>query len=110
MHVGEDIGRLFLRVELFNILFPESSLTFVGFQVFSETHVCPVFTQHFIDAARFATNEEIMLYMQQKGFHPTSKDGEFENEDYVLSDIRPKNVLVSYSGAIVVIDADVVKK
>lgn len=110
MHVGENIARLLLRVDLYNKLFPSTKLTFVGFQLFSTTHVCPVFAQTFIDDARFATNEEIHMYMELMDFHPTSKDGEFENEDYVLSDIRPKNVLVSYSGAIVVIDADVVKK
>ena len=60
------------------------------------------------DAARFATTDEIQDYMEQKGFHVTGTDGEYSNDKYILSDMRPKNVLVSYSGAVAVIDADVV--
>ena len=58
----------------------------------------------------FATDEEILLYMEQKGFRPVDNEGNFENNEFMLSDIRPKNVLVSYSGAIVVIDAEVARK
>ena len=108
MHVGEDIARLLRRIELFNELFPDTALIFVGFQLFSKTHVCPVFKQPFIDAARFATTDEIQDYMEQKGFHATGTDGEYSDDKYILSDMRPKNVLVSYSGAVAVIDADVV--
>lgn len=107
MHVGENIARLLLRVELFNQIFDYPKLTFVGFQVFSETHVCPVFRQQFIDDARFATAFEIQDFMATRGFTPTGKEGEFSDGKHLVSDLRPKNVLVSYSNAVFVIDADV---
>jgi len=107
MHVGEDISKLLLRMELFNLLFPQSTMHLIGFYVYSETHVNPIFTQSFIDKARFATDEEITSFLSLRGFRPTGKDGEFSDGTYVVSDARPKNVLVTESGATFVIDADV---
>ena len=107
MHVGENIARMLQRVELFNSVFEYPKLTFIGFHVFSETHVCPVFSQPFIDEARFATDSEIIDFMASRGFSPTENDGEFTNGKITISDLRPKNVLVSYSNAVFVIDADV---
>ncbi|MGN0235429.1 MAG: hypothetical protein ACI4BD_03815 [Paludibacteraceae bacterium] len=109
MHVGEDIAKLLLRMELFNLLFPHNGMTFVGFYVYSETHVNPVFTQPFIDRARFATNDEIASYLELRGFYSTGNDGEYSDGEYLISDARPKNVLVSESQAIFIIDADIVK-
>jgi len=60
-----------------------------------------------IDNARFATDEEIASYLSLRGFQPTGKDGEYTDGSYLISDARPKNVLVSESGATFVIDADV---
>lgn len=109
MHVGENIAKLFMRMELFNLLFPLSAMSFVVFYLYSETHVNPVFTQPFIDRARFATNDEIANYLQLKGFFTTGIDGEYSDGSYVISDARPKNVLISESGAVFIIDADITK-
>ena len=47
--------------------------------------------------------------MKSRGFEPQDKDGVFSDGKYILSDIRPKNVLASDDGlAIFVIDADVI--
>lgn len=109
MHVGENIAKLLMRMELFNLLFPHNAMTFVGFYLYHEAHVNPVFTQPFIDNARFATIEEIGDYLRIRGFLPTGNDGEFSDGSYLISDARPKNVLVSETGAVFVIDADVAK-
>lgn len=109
MHVGEDIAKLLMRMELFNLLFPLCSMTFIGFYLHSETHVNPVFTQPFIDKSRFATDEEIADYLRLRGFLSAGNDGEYSDGSYLISDARPKNVLVSETGAIFVIDADVAK-
>ena len=67
-----------------------------------------MFAQPFIDGARFATEEEIVLYMHSRGFHAMGEDGVFSDGRYLLRDIKPKNVLASEDGlAIFVIDADV---
>lgn len=108
VHVGEDILKLLDRVTLFNRLFPEVALRLVGFHVMGVENAYPVFSQPFIDGARFATEEEIALYMQSRQFYSTGEDGVFTDGTYLLKDIKPKNVLASENGlAIFVIDADV---
>ena len=109
MHVGGELLKLLDRVELYNQLFPHLALEFVGLHVMSESNAYPVFTQPFVDNVRFATPTEILSYMKSRGFEPQDKDGVFSDGKYILSDIRPKNVLASDDGlAIFVIDADVV--
>jgi len=110
VHVGEDIARLFDRIDAFNLLFPATALHFIGFQAMSSSNVYPVFIQPFIPNARFATDNEIAEYMHSLGFTLTSKDGEFENESYIVSDLKPKNVICNASNDIFVIDAEVQKK
>ena len=109
MHVGGELLKLLDRVELYNQLFPHLTLEFVGLHVMSESNAYPVFTQPFVDNVRFATQTEILSYMKSRGFEPQDKDGVFSDGKYILSDIRPKNVLASDDGlAIFVIDADVI--
>ncbi len=109
MHVGGELLKLLDRVELYNQLFPHLTLEFVGLHVMSESNAYPVFTQPFVDNVRFATPAEILSYMKSRGFEPQDKDGVFSDGKYILSDIRPKNVLASDDGlAIFVIDADVI--
>lgn len=110
VHVGEDISKLFDRIEWFNQLFPAAPLQFIGFQAMSSSNVYPIFVQQLVAAARFATKEEIADYMDSLGFTPTSKDGEFENDTFIASDLKPKNVLFSSIGDIIVIDAEIDKK
>ena len=108
MHVGGDLSKLFDRIELYNSLFPHLALQFVGLHVMSDTNAYPVFTQPFVDNVRFATTAEILAYMKSRGFEAQECDGVFSDEHYLLSDIKPKNVLASEDGlAIFVIDADV---
>ena len=74
----------------------------------SDTNAYPVFTQPFVDNVRFATTAEILAYMRSRGFETQGRDGVFSDGHYLLSDIKPKNVLASEDGlAIFVIDADV---
>ena len=108
VHVGGDILKLFKRIDLYNELFPATALHFVGFHLSGVANAYPVFSQPFVDGARFATEEEISLYMQTRGFSPLNEDGVFANEHVVLRDIKPKNVLfLEDEGAVFVIDADV---
>ena len=110
MHVGGNLIKLLERVEHYNYLFPHIALQFVGFHVMSEDNAYPIFAQPFVDNVRFATQTEILSYMKSRGFELQEKDGVFSDGKYVLSDIKPKNVLASEDGlAIFVIDADVVR-
>ena len=110
MHVGGDILKLFERIDWYNELFSTTMLRFVGFQVMSSKNVYPVFAQSFIPDARFASKSEILEYMRSKGFVPMAEEGWFESEIFVVSDIKPKNVLCSSDGTIFVIDAEINKK
>ena len=109
MHVGGNIAKLFERIERFNMLFPSTALRFVGFQAMSSGNVYPIFVQTFIAKSRFATDDEICEYMNRIGFRQMNKDGYFENDIYILSDIKPKNVLY-LEGDMYVIDAEIAPK
>ena len=109
MHVGGNIAKLFERVEQFNLLFPSTALRFVGFQAMSSGNVYPIFVQTFISKSRFATDDEIREYMNRIGFKQMDEEGYFENDMYVLSDIKPKNVMF-LDGDMYVIDAEITKK
>ena len=108
-HVGEDLVKLFDRIDIYNTLFPLLAMKFVGLQVMSETRVFPVFTQPFISDAHMATREEITIYMESLGYKALEEDGKFSNGKLVLWDIKPKNVLVTPNGQIAVIDAEITK-
>lgn len=80
----------------------------MGLHIAGVANAYPVFTQPFVDDARFATVQEILQYMQMRGFEPLEEDGVFSNGHILLRDIKPKNVMTQESeGAVFVIDADV---
>ena len=106
-HVGEDILKLLVRIDMYNALFPETAMRFVGLQIMSATNVFPIFTQPFIKNARFATKGEIDEYMQSLGFISTGEDGRYSNGQILLWDIKPKNVLRIADDTTFVIDAEI---
>ena len=106
-HCGEDLNKLFNRIEIYNSLFPFIALKFVGFQIMSDYTVFPIFSQPFITGARLASIEEIETYMRTLGFQPTGEDGKYLRGKLLLWDIKPKNVLITDSGEIAVIDAEI---
>ena len=79
----------------------------VGLQVMRPDCVFPVFSQPFIRNARFATVTEIENYMHSLQFEPTGEDGKFSNGNYLLWDIKPKNVLETTTNQFAVIDAEI---
>lgn len=111
MHSKGSLADNFVRVKLYNELFPETKLTFVGLTSISEKGaVYPVYTQEFVNDATFASEDEIRQYMHERGFEPTRKEAAYSNGEYTVSDLRPRNVLKDANGRICVIDADVEEK
>lgn len=101
-----NLSNLFKRIDQHNEYFPPTKYELVGFTGFGDGRaVYPIFKQEFIDHAEFATPKDIDAYMQSLGFRQTGV-AEYENDDVVISDLRPRNVLKDIDGDIYVIDAD----
>lgn len=102
---GGDLAAFLDGIEAHNALFPETSYEFVGIAGFDNDNAYPIFKQKFVPGASFATEAEISDYMSSIGFRPTGNDAEFTNGEYIVKDIRPRNVLKDANGFIHVIDA-----
>lgn len=50
---------------------------------------------------------EIVDYIRKLGFKPTDKEAEYANGNYIVSDVRPRNVLKDKDGDFYVIDANI---
>lgn len=95
------------RIDLHNQLFPNTEYSLFGFAGFENGTVYPILKQDFVPNADFATPEEIDGYMHSMGFENSKREAEYSNGKYVVSDLRPRNVLKSLSGNFYVIDAGV---
>lgn len=99
---------LFNRIDLHNAIFPNTRYELVGVSGFGNgSSIYPVYKQYFVRDAEFATPENIDSYMRSLGFEKTSKEAEYSNGEYVVSDLRPRNVLKDADGDIYVIDAGI---
>ncbi|PDP81803.1 hypothetical protein CLI72_06105 [Porphyromonas gingivalis] len=97
---------LFNRIDLHNAIFHNTRYELVGVSGFGNgSSIYPVYKQYFVRDAEFATPEEIDSYMRSLGFEKTSKEAEYSNGEYVVSDLRPRNVLKDSDGDIYVVDA-----
>ena len=98
---------LLKRVILHNIIFPETFYFFVGFTGYEGRSVMPILRQDLIKDARPATTVEIDTYMSALGFTKCSDDGKYQNTDYIVWDVMPRNVLKDAEGDIYVVDAEI---
>lgn len=101
--------RLFHRLLLHNYLFPQTAYTLVGFTGYKGRTLYPLLAQRYVKNAVPATPFEINEYMGQLGFS-VKAEWTYENTDYVISDMKPKNVLKDSDGDIFVIDAEISAK
>jgi hypothetical protein len=60
-----------------------------------------------IKDARPATTVEIDTYMSAIGFTKCSDDGKYQNADYIVWDVVPRNVLKDAEGDLYVVDAEI---
>ena len=92
---------------LHNFIFAETAYQFVGFTGFESTSIMPIFKQDLIRNAIPATQIEISTYMAALGFEATEKTGSYKNNDLMVWDVLPRNVLKDAEGDIFVIDAEI---
>ncbi len=106
MHCNDSIIVALERFVYYNFLFPDSAYKFVGFTGFDGRSVYPLVCQQYIKDGIPATLNEIDCYMAALGFEKIEK-GRYENDNFLISDILPKNVLKDETGDYYVIDAEI---
>lgn len=97
------------RLTWHNGLFYDTAYSFYGFAGFDGRTVMPVVQQRLIKNANPATLIEIDTYMAAVGFTKTDI-GRYENQQYIVWDLLPRNVLKDADGDIYIIDAEIAKK
>lgn len=105
IHTG-SFYRLFHRLILHNQLFPQTAYKLYGFTGYEGRTIYPVLTQRYVEEANPAEPSEIRDYMLRLGFSETD-EWTFQNELYLISDLKPKNVLRDFDGDLFVVDAEI---
>ena len=105
IHAGSYF-KLFHRLLLHNELFPQTAYTLVGFTGFRGRTIYPLFAQGYVENATASQPEEIQRHMHSLGFTKT-KEWTYENDRFIISDLKPKNVLKDADGDFYIIDAEI---
>jgi len=102
-----NISTLFDTIDAHNTLFPETQYEIIGFTGFKNENRCPyievVLKQPFVDNVEHANYQEISDYMKSLGFQKINNHT-FENDEYIVSDLHPRNVLKNSDGTMFIID------
>lgn len=104
---SQGICNLFNKIILHNTIFPETFYYFYGITGYDGRSIFPIFKQDLIKNAVPATTIEIETYMAAIGFTKENNEGSFSNDDYIVWDIVPRNVLKDVDGDLYVIDAEI---
>ena len=103
-----SILRLLDRVTWHNNLFYDTAYSLYAFTGFDGRTIMPVLKQRLIKDAVPATSIEIETYMAAIGFSKLNDEGRYANDEYVVWDLVPRNVLRDKDGDIFIIDAEIV--
>ena len=103
------ICKLFDKILLHNLIFPNTAYRLHGFTGYDGRTIMPVLEQERICEAKPATQIMIDTYMSALGFEKNGESGRFSNNDFVVWDVVPRNVLVDKDGDMYVIDAEIAK-
>lgn len=107
-----SIEQFFESINGHNEIFPDNKYTFVGFTGIENKgktpYVEPIVKQEYITNTEQASQNDIDSLMESMGFEKVNNHT-FKNDEYTVSDLRPRNVLKDSDGNIHVID-DVVRK
>lgn len=109
LHCKDSIVVALEKFIFYNFIFPDSYYTFVGFTGFDGRSVFPVVKQQHIKNGIPAKQNEIDCYMAALGFEKL-ETGRFQNNEFILWDVLPKNALKDESGDIYIIDLELAKR
>ena len=101
------ICKLFDKILLHNLIFPNTAYRIHGFTGYDRRTIMPVLEQERICEAQPATQIMIDTYMSAIGFTKENIEGRFTNGDYVVWDLVPRNVLIDADGDMYVVDAEI---
>ena len=103
------ICKLLDKILLHNLIFPNTAYRLHGFTGYDGRTIMPVLEQERICEAKPATQIMIDTYMSALGFEKKGEPGRFSNNDFMVWDVVPRNVLVDRDGDMYVIDAEIAK-
>ncbi len=103
------ICRLLDKIQLHNLIFPNTAYKLHGFTGYDGRSIMPVLEQERICEAEPATQIMIDTYMSALGFSKEGEEGRYTNESYIVWDVVPRNVLVDSDGDMYVVDAEIAK-
>ena len=103
------ICRLLDKIQLHNLIFPNTAYKLHGFTGYDGRSIMPVLEQERICEAEPATQILIDTYMSAIGFSKEGEEGRYTNESYIVWDVVPRNVLVDSDGDMYVVDAEIAK-
>ncbi len=87
-----------------NTLFPECAYTIIGFSYNGDMEPCVVMVQPYINAVRYATDNEIDSFLEHSGYTVDMDDIWFDGQ-FEISDVKSSNVLVDSNNNLHFIDA-----
>lgn len=109
MHSKDSIVLALEKFMLYNVYFPDSAYTLYGFTGFEGRSIYPIVRQQYIKDGVPATQNEIDCYMAAIGFDKLDV-GKYEDNNIVVWDVLPKNVLKDETGDVFVIDVEIMLK
>lgn len=110
LNINGSILQLLERLMWHNNLFYDTAYTIHAFTGFDGRSIMPVLTQRLVKDAVPATCIEIDTYMAALGFEKQNDKGRYANDEFVVWDLVPRNVLRDKDGDIFIIDAEIAKK
>lgn len=102
-----SIIKLLEKVRMHNAIFPDTYYQLYAFAGFDSRTVMPVLKQNLITGAEPAPQVAIDTYMAALGFNRQEEVGRYANDEYIIWDLLPRNVLHDSDGDIYVVDAEI---
>ena len=102
-----SILKLLEKVQMHNVIFPETYYRLHAFTGFDGRTVMPVLRQGRIANSEPTPQIAIDTYMAALGFNRQEQEGRYTNDTFTVWDLIPRNVLRDRDGDIYVVDAEI---
>ena len=106
-HVNDNLGKMLVRIALFNALFTSTSMDIVGFGRDSLGHFRVIVTQPHIQGLEL-TDDDLKEFYAKYKLKQTGGRFETESPDVFVTDLSPSNILRDKDGRFYIIDADII--